>query len=117
MFIPRDHINIALLNKCKTVDVLTVNSAIRNIKKALQKYVGFSGMDAEYCDGIGDLMDRAQACCLDIEELYNKAEVHSINTSKEDASDVGVLSDNSQITVLEFLESEELAFLGWGNNV
>ena len=117
MFIPRDHINIALLNKCKTVDVLTVNSAIRNIKKALQKYVGFSGMDAEYCDGIGDLMDRAQACCLDIEELYHKAEVYSINTSKEDASDVGVLSDNSQVTVLEFLESEELAFLGWGNNV
>ena len=39
-------------------------------------------MDADYCDGIGDLMNRAQACCLDVEELYTKSEVHSINTSK-----------------------------------
>ena len=117
VFIPRDHINIALLKKCKTVDVPAVNSAIGNIQKALQKYVGFSGMDSEYCDGIGDLMDRAQDWCLDTEELYNMAEVHSINTSKGDASDVGVFSDNSQVTVFEFLESAELAYLGWGKSV
>ena len=62
-------------------------------------------MDPVYCDRIRELMDRAQAWCLDIEELYNKAEVHSINTS------------NSQVTVFEFLESEKLVYLGWGNSV
>ena len=46
-----------------------------------------------------------------IEELYNKAKVHSINTSKWDASDVGVFSDNFQVIVFEFLESAELAYL------
>ena len=51
-----------------------------NVQKALQKYVGYSGMDSYYCDRISDLMDRAQNWCLDIEEIYNKAEVHSINT-------------------------------------
>ena len=72
-----------------------MNSAIEIIQKALQKYVGFSGTDPMYCNGIGELMDRAQAWCLDIEELYKKVEVHSINTSKGDASDVVVFLDNS----------------------
>ena len=67
-------------------------------------------MDPEYCDGIAVLMDRAQAWCLDIEELYNKAKIPSINTFKGDASDVGVFSDNSQVTVFKFLESAELAY-------
>ena len=67
-------------------------------------------MDSEYCDRIGDLTNRAQAWCLDIEELYNKAKIHSINTFKGDASDVGVFSDNSQVTVFKFLESAELAY-------
>ena len=105
VFISRDQVNISLVKKCKTVDVPAVNSAIGNVQKALQKYVGFSGMDSEYCDRIGELMDRAQAWCLDIEELYNKAEVYSINNSKGDAADVGVFSVNSQVTVFEFLES------------
>ena len=87
------------------------------MQKARQKYVGFSGMDSEYCDRIGDLMDKAPVRCLDNEELYSKAEVHSITTSKGDAADVGILSDNSQVTVLEFLESAELAYLGWGNSI
>ena len=117
VFISHDQVNIALLKKCKTVDVPAVNSAIGNIPKALQKYVGFNGMDSEYCDRIGELMDRAQAWCLDIEELYNKAEVHSINTYKGDALDVGEFSDNSQVTVFEFLESAELAYLGWENSI
>ena len=43
-------------------------------------------------------MDRAQAWCLDIEEIYNKAEVHSINTSQVEAEYVGIFSDNSQVT-------------------
>ena len=62
-------------------------------------------------------MDRAQTCCLEIEQEYNKAEVHSINTSKGDTEDVGIFSDNSQTTVFEFLESAELVYLGWGNSV
>ena len=49
--------------------------------------------------------------------MYSKTEVPSINTSKGDAADVGVFSDNSQVTVFEFLESAELAYLGWGNSV
>ena len=57
VFIPGDQTNIALLKKCKTVDVPAVNSGMVNIQKALQKYVGFSGMDPEYCDGIGELME------------------------------------------------------------
>ena len=88
VFISRDQVNSALLKKCKTVNVPAVNSAIRNVKKALQKYIGFSKMDPEYCDQIGELMDEAQAWCLDVKELYNKAEVHSINTSMGDAADV-----------------------------
>ena len=67
-------------------------------------------MDSEYCNGIGDLMDRAQVWCLDIVELQSKA-------SKGDASKVGVFSYNSQVTVFEFLETAELAYLAWGNSV
>ena len=74
-------------------------------------------MDPDYCDWIGELMNEAQAWCQDIEELYNKAEVHSINTSKGDTADVGIFSDNSQVTVFKFLESAELAYLGWGNSI
>ena len=62
-------------------------------------------------------MDDAQAWCQYIEELYNKAEVHSINTAKGDAADVGTFSDNSKVTVFKFLESAELAYLGWGNSI
>ena len=98
-----EHVNIALLKKCKTVDVPAVNSAVGNIQKALQKYVGFKGMDSKYCDEIDDLMDRAQMWCLEIEQEYNRAEVHSINTSKGDTEDVGMFSDNSQTTFLNFL--------------
>ena len=34
-------------------------------------------MDPVHCDRIEELMDKAPACCQDIEELYNKAEVVS----------------------------------------
>ena len=74
-------------------------------------------MDSGYCDETDDLMDRAQTWCLEIEQEYNKAEVPSINTSKGDTEDVGIFSDNLQTTVFEFLESPELAYLGWGNSV
>ena len=74
-------------------------------------------MESEFCDGIENLMEKAQTWCLNIEDLYNRTEVHSINTSKGDAADVDIFSDNSQITVFEFLEAEELAYLVWGNSV
>ena len=51
------------------------------------------------------------------EELYNKAEIHSINTSKGDTADVGIFSFNAKVTIYEFLESAEIAYLGWGNSV
>ena len=41
--ISKEHVNIALLKKCKTVDVPAVNSAVGNI----QKYVGFKGMESK----------------------------------------------------------------------
>ena len=69
VLISRDQVNIALLKKCQTLDVPDVNLVIRNVQKALQKYVGFSRMDSDYCDKIKDLMDKAQAWCLDIEEI------------------------------------------------
>ena len=87
------------------MDVPAVNSAIGNIQKAQQKYVGFKGMHSSYCDTIDNLMDRAQNWCLEIQREYNRAEVHSINTSKGDTEDVGMFSDNSQTTVFEFLEA------------
>ena len=31
-----------------------------NIQKVLQRYVGFDGINAEYCNRIEDLMDRAR---------------------------------------------------------
>ena len=95
-----------MVKKCKTTDISAVNSAIGNIQKALQKYVAFSGMDPEYCDQIGELMDD-----------YNKAEVHSINTTMGDAAEVGIFSDNSQVTVCKFLQSAELVYMGWGNSI
>ena len=49
--------------------------------------------------------------------MYNKAEIHSINTSKGDTADVGIFSDNAKVTVYEFLEAAEIAYLGWGNSV
>ena len=61
VFISPDQVNIPLLKKWKTVDVPAVNSAFGNVQKALQKYVGFVGMDSDYCDRTGELKDKAQA--------------------------------------------------------
>ena len=47
-------------------------------------------MESEFCDEVKNLMDKAQTWCLNIEDIYNKTEVHSINTSKGDAADVGI---------------------------
>ena len=112
VYMSRNQVYIALVEKCKTTDIPALNSAMGNIQKALQRYVGIDGMDSAYCDRIDDLMDKAQAWSEDIEELYNKAEVHYINSSKGDAVDVGVYSDNSKVTEFQFLEAAELVYLG-----
>ena len=67
--ISQEQVDIALLEKCKTVDVLAVNPAIGNIQRALQKSVSFEGMKAEFCDEVENLLDKAQEWCLNIEEL------------------------------------------------
>ena len=110
-------VDISLIKKYKTVDVPCVHTAIGNFQKALQRYVKFPGMDSEYCDSINELLDNAENWCLRVEVLYNKAEIHSINTSKGDTADVGIFSDNAKVTVYEFLEAAEIAYLGWGNSV
>ena len=115
--VSKEQVDIALLQRCKTTDIPAVNLAITNIQKALEKYVGFNNIDSQYCDKVGEVMDKAQNWCLEIEQEYNKAEIYSSNTSKGDTEDVGTFSDNSETTVFEFLESAELAYLGWGNSV
>ena len=79
--------------------------------------MSFEEIESKFCDEVKNLMDKDQLWCLNIEELYNKTEVHSINTSKGDAADVGIFSDNSQTTVFEFMEAAELAYQGWGNSL
>ena len=69
VFIFIQQMDIGLLKNCNTVDVPAVNSAIGNIQRSLQKYVGFEGMESEFCDVIETLMDQAQTWCLNIEDL------------------------------------------------
>ena len=61
VYMSRNQVYIALVEKCKTTDIPALNSAMGNIQKALERYVGFDGMDPECCDRFEDLMDRAQA--------------------------------------------------------
>ena len=76
----------------------------------MQKYVTFPGAEyCEYCDEINEILDSAKNWCSKVEEMYNKAEVHSINTSKGDSADVGIFSDNAKVTIYEFLEAAEIA--------
>lgn len=109
-------LDISLINKIKTVDVPAIHSNVGNIQKSLQKYVTFPGLEHEYCDEISEFLDCAENWCLKIEEMYNKAEVHSIHTSKGDSADVGIFSDNAKVTIYEFLEAAEIGYLGWGNS-
>ena len=109
--------DISLIKKYKTMDVPCIHAAFESIQKSLERYVKFSKMDMEYCDAIDDLLDEAENWCLKVEILYNEAEIHSINTSKGDIADIGTFSDNAKITVYDFLEAAEIAYLGWGNSV
>ena len=108
IYVSKDQVDIAFIKKCKTTNIPALNSAMRNIQKSLQRYMGFEGVDSGYCDRIKNLMDKAQAWAMDIEEIYNKAEIHSINTSKGDSLDVGVFSNNSKVTVFEFWNLQSL---------
>ena len=74
-------------------------------------------MDPDYCDEIDKLLEEAEVWCSNVDILYNKQEIHSINTSKGDSNDVGIFSDNAKVTVYEFLEAAEIAYLGWENSV
>ena len=114
--IPMDSVDISLIRKYKTVNVPSIQSAIGNIQKSLQRYVKFSGMDSEYCDEIDKLLDDVENWCLNVDTLYNKEEINSINTSKGDTTDVGIFSNNAKVTVYEFLEAAEIAYLGWGKS-
>jgi len=71
-------------------DVPAIHSAVENIQKSLQKYVKFPRMNYDYSDEINEFLDSAENRCLRVEDMYNKAEVHRINTSKGDSADVGV---------------------------
>jgi len=73
-------------------------------------------VEYEYCDEINEFLDYAENWCLKVEEMYSAAEVHSINTSKGDSADIGVILDNAKVTIYEFLEAVEIAYLGWENS-
>ena len=60
--------------------------------------MGFNNIDSLYCNKVGEVMDDSQAWCMSIEEMYNKAKVHSINTSKGYTAEVGIFSDNAKVT-------------------
>ena len=64
--VSKEQVDIALLQRCKTTDIPAVNLAITNIQKALEKYVGFNNIDSQYCDKVGEVMDKAQNWCLEI---------------------------------------------------
>ena len=99
------------MKKCKIVDVPAVHTTVAHLQKALQSYVKFPGTDPEYIYFIEDLMDRAEGWCVKIEEI------HSINSSKGDTNDVEVFSDYAKVTIYEFLNSAEIAYMGWGNSI
>ena len=59
VYISKDLVDIALVKKCKTMDIPALNTAMGNIQKSLQRYVGFENIDYDYCNKIESLMDKA----------------------------------------------------------
>ena len=59
-------------------------------------------------------MDNAQAWCMNIEDMYNKAEVHSINTSKGHTADVEFFLIMLKRQYLNFLKQMSLPILVGG---
>ena len=101
--ISQEQVDIALLKMCKTVDVPAVNAAIGNIQRALLKYVSFDGMESKFCEKVENLLEKAQLWCLNIDELYIKTEMHSINTSKGNPADVSQSRDHYDLTMVNLV--------------
>ena len=108
--------DISLIKKCKTVDIPLVSKTVAACELSLFKYVGFPGMDQEFYADIGDLLGEATTWCMEVEEVYSRMEVHSINTTMGDVKDVGVFSDNFEKTVYEFIDKVENAYLTAGTS-
>ena len=112
--------DLKLIEKCNNVDVQKISKAISkavsNCGTALEKYIKLPGASAEYVDQVSTTLVEASEWWLRIEALYAKMEIHSIDNSKGDTSDLGIFTDNVGKSVYEFLEDLEMAFLGWGNN-
>ena len=53
--IPSDYVDIALIRKCNTNDLPTLQSASKTCEKSLLKYPSFPDIDNSYCDRISDL--------------------------------------------------------------
>ncbi len=71
----------------------------------------FPGVSYDYCDEVNEFLDYAENWCLKVEEMYNTAEVHSINTSKGDTADVGIFSGGDLIKLFFFANEEFFRFL------
>ena len=109
--IPSDHMNIALIRKCNTIDLPALQSASKTCEKSLLKYLSFPGVDNSYCDRISTLLDKAESWALHIVQAYTSAEVHFIKGSPGD-----IFSNNADKTVFKFLELFEVGYIDWGNN-
>ena len=106
-----DNPDLKLIEKCNNVDVPKISKAVSSCGTALEKYIKIPGDSAEYVDEVSTTLVEASEWCLRIEALYAKMEIHSINNSKGDTSDVGIFTDNVGKSVYEFLEDIEMAFL------
>ena len=111
-----DYVDIALIKKCNTIDCPALQSTLKACEKALLRYLSYPGNNSDYCDHISSVLNRAESWSLQIVQAYTDAEIHSINTSIGDASDVGVFHDNSERTIFKFLEAVDHAYVGTGNN-
>ena len=104
-----DNPDLKLIEKCNNVDVPKISKAVSSCGTALEKYIKIPGASAEYVDEVSTTLVEAREWCLRIETLYAKMEIHSINNSKGDTSDVGIFTDNVGKSVYEFLEDPEMA--------
>ena len=61
-----------------------------------------------------DSRDWRSSCCS---SLRMRSRLRSKNSSKGDKNDVRIFSDNAKVTIYEFLNSAEIAYMGWVNSV
>ena len=48
--------------------------------------------------------------------MYSKMEIHSVNNTPGDTSEIGIFTFNSTRTIYEFFQELEMAIMGLGNN-